>query len=95
MTTTTARPKALVLRGPGTNCEDETVRALQRGGADADLLRSDVAAQDPGRLDGYGVLVFAGGFSYGDDLAAGRVWGADLRSRLGEAQPAVGIQGCR
>ncbi len=85
MTTTATRPKALVLRGPGTNCEDETLRALRLGGADADLLRSDVAAREPGRLDGYGVLVFAGGFSYGDDLAAGRVWGADLRSRLGEA----------
>ena len=37
------------------------------------------------RLEGYGVLVFAGGFSYGDDLAAGRVWGASLRNHLGEA----------
>lgn len=82
---TATRPKALVLRGPGTNCEDETLRALRVGGADADLLRSDVAAREPGRLEGYGVLVFAGGFSYGDDLAAGRVWGASLRQHLGEA----------
>lgn len=85
MATTTTRPKALVLRGPGTNCEDETLRALRLGGADADLLRSDVAAREPGRLEGYGVLVFAGGFSYGDDLAAGRVWGAGLRRHLGGA----------
>ena len=60
---TTTKPKALVLRGPGTNCEDETLRALRRGGADADLLRSDVVAKDPGCLEGYGVIVFAGGFS--------------------------------
>lgn len=85
MTATSTRPKALVLRGPGTNCEDETLRALQMGGAEADLLRSDVAAREPSRLEGYGVLVFAGGFSYGDDLAAGRVWGASLRQHLGEA----------
>lgn len=83
--TTATRPKALVLRGPGTNCEDETLRALTLGGAEADLLRSDVAAREPGKLDGYGVIVFAGGFSYGDDLAAGRVWGASLRNHLGEA----------
>ncbi len=82
---TTTKPKALVLRGPGTNCEDETLRALRMGGADADLLRSDVAAKDPGLLGGYGVLVFAGGFSYGDDLAAGRVWGSSLRRHLGTA----------
>ncbi|MEL6427818.1 MAG: phosphoribosylformylglycinamidine synthase I [Planctomycetota bacterium] len=85
MSTTTTRPKALVLRGPGTNCEDETLRALRMGGAEADLVRSDVAAREPGRLEGYGVLVFAGGFSYGDDLAAGRVWGAGLRQHLGRA----------
>ncbi|MEM1449690.1 MAG: phosphoribosylformylglycinamidine synthase I [Planctomycetota bacterium] len=85
MTSTATRPKALVLRGPGTNCEDETLRALRLGGAEADLLRSDVAAREPSRLDGHAVLVFAGGFSYGDDLAAGRVWGADLRTRLGAA----------
>ncbi len=77
---TRTRPKALVLRGPGTNCEDETLRALRMGGADADLLRTDVALRDPSKLDGYAVLVFAGGFSYGDDLAAGRVWGSSLRT---------------
>ncbi|QDV07587.1 Phosphoribosylformylglycinamidine synthase [Planctomycetes bacterium Poly30] len=81
---TSTRPKALVLRGPGTNCEDETLRALRMGGADADLLRTDVAAREPSRLDGYAVLVIAGGFSYGDDLAAGRVWGSSLRSGNGD-----------
>ncbi len=83
---TTTRPKALVLRGPGTNCEDETLRALRMGGADADLLRTDVALRDPSQLEGYGVLVFAGGFSYGDDLAAGRVWGSTLRSKPGSQE---------
>lgn len=95
MTTTATRPKALVLRGPGTNCEDETLRALTLGGADADLLRSDVAAREPGKLEGYGVLVFAGGFSYGDDLAAGRVWGASLRNKLGDALRAHVARGGR
>ena len=83
---TTTRPKALVLRGPGTNCEDETLRALRMGGADADLLRTDVALKDPSQLEGYGVLVFAGGFSFGDDLAAGRVWGSSLRSSPGSQE---------
>ncbi|MFT5733372.1 MAG: phosphoribosylformylglycinamidine synthase [Planctomycetota bacterium] len=81
---TITRPKALVLRGPGTNCEDETLRALRMGGADADLLRTDVAAKDPSKVDGYAVLVIAGGFSYGDDLAAGRVWGSSLRAGPGQ-----------
>lgn len=83
--TRATKPRALVLRGPGTNCEDETLRALTLGGAEADLLRTDVVAREPSMLEGYGVLVFAGGFSYGDDLAAGRVWGASLRQHLGGA----------
>ena len=78
------RPKALVLRSGGTNCEDETARALELGGADAEVLHTDRALEDPTRLDAYQILVFAGGFSYGDDLAAGRVWGLELRTRLRE-----------
>ncbi|MEZ6016542.1 MAG: phosphoribosylformylglycinamidine synthase I [Planctomycetota bacterium] len=78
--------KALVLRTAGTNCEDESVRALQRAGADAEMARTDAAARDVERLGAYGILVFAGGFSYGDDLGSGRVWGSELRAGgLGDA----------
>ena len=72
--------KALVLRTAGTNCEDESVRALNRAGADAEMARTDAAARDADRLGAYGILVFAGGFSYGDDLGSGRVWGHELRT---------------
>ena len=78
------RPKALVLRSGGTNCEDETARALELGGAEADVLHTDRVLEEPTRLDPYQILVFAGGFSYGDDLSAGRVWGLELRTRLRE-----------
>ncbi|MFT7677718.1 MAG: phosphoribosylformylglycinamidine synthase I [Planctomycetota bacterium] len=76
------QPKALVLRTSGTNCEVETARALERGGAATDILHGDRVLEDPSRLDPYSILVFAGGFSYGDDLAAGRVWGSEIRTRL-------------
>ncbi|MFT4540285.1 MAG: phosphoribosylformylglycinamidine synthase I [Planctomycetota bacterium] len=39
----------------------------------------------PSRLDSYDIIVFAGGFSHGDDLAAGRVWGLELRTHVGDA----------
>ncbi|MCP3919919.1 MAG: phosphoribosylformylglycinamidine synthase subunit PurQ [bacterium] len=78
-------PKALVLRSSGTNCEAETALALEMGGAETDVLHFDRVLEQPGRLDGYGILVFAGGFSYGDDVAAGRVWGLELRTRLRDA----------
>ena len=78
------RPRALVLRTAGTNCEAETARALELAGAAAEILHFDRVLEDPSRLDPYAILVFAGGFSYGDDLAAGRVWGLELRSRLAD-----------
>lgn len=74
--------RALVLRSGGTNCEDETARALNLGGAQADISHTDRVLEDPSSLDPYQILVFAGGFSYGDDLSAGRVWGHELRTNL-------------
>ncbi len=78
-------PKALVLRTGGTNCEEETARALALGGAEVEILHTDRLIEQPARIEAYRILVFAGGFSYGDDLAAGRVWGLELRTSLGEA----------
>jgi phosphoribosylformylglycinamidine synthase len=37
------------------------------------------------RLRDYRMLVLPGGFSYGDDLGAGKLWAAGLRSRLADA----------
>ncbi len=76
------RPRALVLRTSGTNCEAETARALELSGARSDVLHFNRILEQPERLDPYAIWVFAGGFSYGDDLAAGRVWGHQLRTRL-------------
>jgi len=76
------RPKALVLRTSGTNCEHETARALVLAGAEPAILHGDRVLADPSLLEGVAILVLAGGFSYGDDLAAGRVWGHQLRTRL-------------
>jgi len=77
-----SEPKALVLRTAGTNCELETARALTLSGAATDVLHFDRVLEQPEQLDAYSILVFAGGFSYGDDLSAGRVWGLELRTQL-------------
>lgn len=76
------QPRALVLRAAGTNCEDETQRAFQMAGADADVAHTRRVLENPSLLNDYQIVTFAGGFSYGDDLAAGRVWGAEIRTRL-------------
>ena len=76
---------ALVLRTAGTNCERETALALERAGARADTLHLDRLIKDPARFDEYAILVLPGGFSYGDDVAAGRVFGQELRHFLGRS----------
>lgn len=75
---------ALVLRTAGTNCESETALALERSGARAELLHLHRLIAEPARLDDAAILVLPGGFSYGDDIAAGRVLGHELRHFLGE-----------
>lgn len=77
--------RALVLRSAGTNCDRETVRAFELAGAQTDLLHLNALAADPARLFDYGVVTIAGGFSYGDYVAAGRVFGIELRHALGDS----------
>ncbi len=74
--------RALVLRSAGTNCDGETVRALALAGARTELVHLNALAADPGRLADRQLLVIPGGFSYGDYVAAGRVFGLELRARL-------------
>ncbi len=75
--------RALVLRTAGTNCDGETVRALELSGCrSVELLHVRRLLQEPSRLEDVELLVFPGGFSYGDDVAAGRVYGLELRHGL-------------
>lgn len=81
----TSSPKALVLRAAGTNCEAETARALRLSGADAEILHINRLLEAPQRLEEFEILVIAGGFSYGDDVGAGRVWGLEMRHSLAQS----------
>ncbi|MSR62691.1 MAG: phosphoribosylformylglycinamidine synthase I [Planctomycetes bacterium] len=74
--------RALVLRSAGTNCDGETVRAFSLAGAQTSLVHLNELARDPARLHDQEILVLPGGFSYGDYIAAGRVFGLELRQRL-------------
>jgi phosphoribosylformylglycinamidine synthase len=76
--------RALVLRSAGTNCDGETVRALELAGAAVTVLHLNELVRDPARLSAHQLLVLPGGFSYGDYVAAGRVFGLELRTRLSE-----------
>jgi phosphoribosylformylglycinamidine synthase subunit PurQ / glutaminase len=73
-----------VLRAPGTNCDEETAAAWQRAGAEAVTWHINRLIEKQAGLDGFQILTIPGGFSYGDDLGAGRILAARLRMVVGE-----------
>jgi phosphoribosylformylglycinamidine synthase len=74
--------RVLVLRAAGTNCDRETAHAFERVGATAEARHVNELLRDPTLLRNYGVLVIPGGFSYGDDVAAGRVLATELKQKI-------------
>ncbi|MBY0310497.1 MAG: phosphoribosylformylglycinamidine synthase subunit PurQ [Phycisphaerales bacterium] len=92
MSTTT--PRALVIRAAGTNCDAEMCRAFVLAGASPDLVHVDALIAEPSRIEQYDLLAFPGGFSYGDDIASGRIFAMKLREKLYPALRAAAVRGC-
>jgi phosphoribosylformylglycinamidine synthase I len=76
-------PRALVLRAPGTNCDRETVVALELAGAQVESIHLERLLAGERALDDFGLVVLPGGFSFGDHLGAGALWAHRLEA-LGE-----------
>lgn len=76
------RPRVLVLRAPGTNCDEETGYAFQQVGADVSSIHVNRLIDDPSLGRDYQILCLPGGFSYGDDIAAGRILAQRLQVHL-------------
>jgi phosphoribosylformylglycinamidine synthase len=79
-----ATPRVLILRSPGANCDGETQFAFQRAGAEADLVHINRLREHPKLLHEYQVLCIPGGFSYGDDIAAGKILAHQLMTFLAD-----------
>ena len=77
-------PRALILRAPGTNCDHETAHAFERAGAIARRVHVRALAERPALADDFQMLCIPGGFSYGDDIASGRIFALELKMRLGD-----------
>ena len=75
--------KALILTGFGINCDHETAHAFERAGATAERIHLNDLAEAPERLQEFHILAVPGGFSFGDDVASGRILANRLRYALG------------
>lgn len=77
-----AKVRVLILRAPGTNCDEETAFAFQRAGAETSSIHVNQLIETPKLGSDFQILCFPGGFSYGDDIAAGRILAQRLRVHL-------------
>ncbi len=82
-----SKARTLILRAPGTNCDAETAFAFEQAGAEVCLVHVNRLIGGEQRLGDYQIMVIPGGFTYGDDIAAGKVLANELRLRLGEDMP--------
>jgi phosphoribosylformylglycinamidine synthase subunit PurQ / glutaminase len=91
--------KVIILRAAGTNCDEETARAFAMAGADPELVHVNVLKKNKSVLDSYHILALPGGFTYGDDVASGKILANELRSSLkdtlskfvSKGKPVIGI----
>ena len=74
--------KALVITAPGINCDGELAHAFEAAGARAERVLLSTLARDPSRIARADLIGLPGGFSFGDDIAAGRIMGALMRREV-------------
>src|ERR671923_249484 len=93
------KPKTLILRAAGVNCDGETAFAFELAGADSEMVHINRLLRDPALLDSAQILAIPGGFSYGDDIAAGKILANQITHHLREplrrfveaGKPVIGV----
>ncbi|HEX7009342.1 MAG TPA: phosphoribosylformylglycinamidine synthase subunit PurQ [Phycisphaeraceae bacterium] len=78
------KPATLILRTAGTNCDRELAHAFELAGAVTQTLHLHQLIEQPRLIESFDLIGFPGGFSYGDDIAAGRIFANRIRHRLYE-----------
>ncbi len=75
------KPEILILTGYGVNCEAESMHAWEMAGARPRMIHLHDLLENPALLRRFAVLMFIGGFSFGDHMGSGQVLALRLRSR--------------
>ncbi|HHT9138311.1 MAG TPA: phosphoribosylformylglycinamidine synthase I [Candidatus Wunengus sp. YC60] len=77
-------PKVLILRTAGTNCDYETQYAFEKAGAKVDAVHINILLANKKLLKDYQILALPGGFTYGDDVSAGKILANQIKYNLEE-----------
>lgn len=79
------KPRVLVLRAPGTNCDQETAHAFSLAGAQPQCVHIRELRANSNLFKDFQIFVIPGGFTYGDDAGAGTLLALQLHHFLGDA----------
>lgn len=92
------KPRVIVLRGAGTNCDMETASSFEYAGAKAELVHINKLLSGEKKLLDFDIAAFPGGFSYGDDISAGKIFAvkmnkvlSDFKKFIKSKRPVIGI----
>ena len=78
------KPNVLVLTGFGLNCDHETAHAFELAGASAHRVHINALIAGDVALEDHQILVFGGGFGWGDDHGAGVIQALRLKTNIGD-----------
>lgn len=78
------KPKVLVLKTDGINCDFELAFAFEKAGGNAKIVHINELRSKKESLKNFQILAVPGGFSYGDDVASGKILAVELTSFFSE-----------
>ncbi|HPS59070.1 MAG TPA: phosphoribosylformylglycinamidine synthase I [Spirochaetota bacterium] len=79
-----AKPLTLVITGYGINCEEETSYAFRIAGAETSIVHINDIIENKSMLKDYRIMMFPGGFSYGDDTGSGKALANRIKNNLSD-----------
>lgn len=74
------KPKVLILKADGINCDEELQFAFNLAGGEAKIVHVNDLRAKKDKLSNYQILGVPGGFSYGDDIVSGKILANELTS---------------
>ena len=74
--------KVLILRTAGTNCDQETRVAFELLKTKVKMVHVNDLIKGKDKIYNYQIVAIPGGFTYGDDIAAGRILANELKMKL-------------
>jgi len=74
--------KVIIMSGYGINSETESKYVFERAGAKADIVHINDLISGRVKTPDYDIMMFPGGFSYGDDTGAGNAFANKVRNNL-------------